>query len=217
MRQIPATALLAVMLVLGACGGDDDPPAAPSRAPALAAAAPAPGPARSVPAPSPPPPPPLRTAPPPGTPAPTDLAQLRQEVASLRREVAELRMILTRAPLPAQPAGALAVPLTTDTPAVAPAETMFRAEPVDHAWSNQASAAVRAALARTNGELETQVRRLECRTRTCRIEVNPASADQLESAMPAVLANLGATLPNMTATQVGSDDGSAATVLYLTR
>ena len=219
MRLIPAPALLAamLMLMLGACGGDD-PPAAPAQAPALAAA-PASAPARAAPATAPAPIPAPRAAPaPPGMSAPTDLAQLRQEVASLRREVAEMRMILTRAPPAAQPpASVLATPLAAETPALAPAETMFRAEPVDHAWSSQASSAVRAALARANGELESQVRQLECRTKTCRVEVNPAIADQLESAMPAVLANLGATLPNMTATQVGSDDGSAATVLYLTR
>lgn len=211
MRPLPLTALLAAMVMLGACGADDDrPPAVPASAPVLAAA-PASAPPRAVPALL-----PHMTAAP-GAAAPADMAQLRQEVASLRREVAELRMMLTRTPSAPQPAGAPATPLASEAPAVAPAETMFRAEQVDQVWSKQASAAVRAALARTNGELESQVRRLECRTRTCRVEVNPASADQLEGAMPAVLANLGATLPNMTATQVGSDDGSEATLLYLTR
>ncbi|HEX8615552.1 MAG TPA: hypothetical protein VF800_30075 [Telluria sp.] len=212
---IPATILLAVMAMLSACGGDDDPPAAPARAAPVAAAAPAPEPARAAPL-----PPPQRAAPaaaPPGAPLPNDVAQLRQEVASLRREVAELRMLLTRAAPAPQPAGTLATPLTSDAQAVAPAETMFRAEQVDQAWSSQASAAIRTALAQANAGLEPQVRMLECRTKTCRVEVNPASADLLESAMPTVLANLGATLPNMTATQVGSGDGSEATVLYLSR
>lgn len=206
MRPPPLTALLAAMAMLGACGADDDsPPAVPASAPVLAGTASAPPPAAPALAPALPLP---RMAAAPGAAAPADMAQLRQEVASLRREVAELRMMLTRAP---------ATPLASEAPAVAPPETMFRAEQLDQAWSKQASAAVRAALARTNGELESQIRRLECRTRTCRVEVNPASADQFEGAMPAVLANLGATLPDMTATQVGSDDGSEATVLYLTR
>ncbi|NHZ89782.1 hypothetical protein F2P45_12270 [Massilia sp. CCM 8733] len=217
-RMISATILLAVMAMLGACGGDDDTPApAPAQAAPPVAAVPASGPARAVPA------PPLRAAPalaPPEAPLPNDVMQLRQEVALLRREVAELRMILTRAspaPPAAQPAATLATPVTPETPGVAPAETMFRAEPVDHAWSSQASAAVRTALARANAGLEPQVRVLECRTKTCRVEVNPASADLLESAMPAVLANLGETLPNMRATQVGSGDDSESTVVYLTR
>lgn len=217
-RLIPTTILLAVMAMLGACGGDDTPASAPARAGPSVAAIPANGPARAMPA-----PPPLRAAPalaPPEAPLPNDVMQLRQEVARLRREVAELRMILTRAsPVPpaAQPAATLATPVMPETPGVAPSETMFRAEPVDHAWSNQASAAVRAALASANAGLDTQVRVLECRTKTCRVEVNPASADLLESAMPAVLANLGETLPNMRATQVGSGDGSESTVVYLTR
>ncbi|NHZ33117.1 hypothetical protein [Massilia rubra] len=211
MRLIPDTALLAVIVMLGACGGDDDPPAAPAQAPPVQVAAAAPEPVRRAPARAAPTP---QSAPaPPGTAPSNDIAQLRQEVASLRREVAELRMILTRAP----PVAQSAVALTAEITAVAPAETMFRAEQVDHVWSGQASAAVRAALARANSGLESQVRRLECRTKTCRVEVNPASADLLESATPAVLLNLGATLPNMTATQVGSDDGSEATVLYLAR
>ncbi|UOD31984.1 hypothetical protein INH39_10100 [Massilia violaceinigra] len=215
-RMICATMLPAVMTMLGACGGGDSPAAAAQAAPPVAAVA-ASGPARAMPA-----PPALRAAPalalaPPEAPLPNDVMQLRQEVAGLRREVAELRLMLTRAPPAPQPAAPLATPVTPETPGVAPAETMFRAEQVDHAWSSQASAAVRAALARANAGLEPQVRVLECRTRTCRVEVNPASADLLESALPAVLANLGSTLPNMTATQVGSGDGSEATVLYLTR
>ena len=214
-RMISATMLLAVLAMLGACGGDDSPAAAPEQAPPPVAAVPASGPVRAVPA------PPLRAAPaPPEAPLPNDVMQLRQEVARLRREVAELRLMLTRAPPAPQPAAPIATPVTPVTPetaGVAPAETMFRAEQVDHAWSSQASSAVRAALARANAGLEPQVRMLECRTKTCRVEVNPASADLLESALPAVLANLGSTLPNMTATQVGSGDGSEATVLYLTR
>ncbi|NHZ44115.1 hypothetical protein [Massilia aquatica] len=213
-RMICATMLLAVMAMLGACGGGDSPAAAPAQAAPPVAAVAASGPARAMPA------PPLRAAPalaPPEAPLPNDVMQLRQEVAGLRREVAELRLMLTRAPPAPQPAAPLATPVMPETPGVAPAETMFRAEQVDHAWSSQASAAVRAALARANAGLEPQVRVLECRTKTCRVEVNPASADLLESALPAVLANLGSTLPNMTATQVGSGDGSEATVLYLTR
>ncbi|MDQ1830884.1 hypothetical protein [Massilia scottii] len=214
MRPIPTTMLLAVLASLGGCGGDDI--ASPARQQALPVtpSAPAPEPARPAPAPA---PPPVRAAPaPPGAPPLTDIAQLRQEVASLRREVADLRMMLTRAPISAPPAGA-AMPHMAETPAVAPAETMFRAEQTDPAWSMYATSAVRAALARTNAELESQVRRLECRTKTCRVEMNPTSADLLESSLGAVLANVGAAIPNMTATQVGSDDGSEATVLYLTR
>ncbi|MDM5181370.1 hypothetical protein PO883_29760, partial [Massilia sp. DJPM01] len=149
-------------------------------------------------------------------PPPNEFSQLRQEVAGLRREVAELRMMLTRAPGASAPP-ALAAPQAPETPAVAPSETMFRAEQVDPAWSMYATSAVRAALARANAGLESQVRRLECRSKTCRVEINPTSAELLESSMGAVLANVGSAIPNMTATQVGSDDGSEATVLYLTR
>ncbi|CUI06111.1 hypothetical protein [Massilia antarctica] len=194
-RLLSETMLLAV---LGGCCDDQAPPPQ-----ALPAAPAAPAPVRSPPA-------------PPSMPPPRDIEQLRQEVAGLRREVAELRMMLTRAPGAAPPAG-LAAPSAPDTQALAPAETMFRAEQVDPVWSRYAASAVRAALARANAGLESQVRRLECRIKTCRVEINPTSADLLESSMAAVLANVGAAIPNMTATQVGSDDGSEATVLYLTR
>ncbi|MFB9241550.1 hypothetical protein IV454_06865 [Massilia antarctica] len=210
MRLISRTMLL---VALGGCGGDDKPPPAAPQALPLAAAAPVPEPVRPAPA---PPSAPARAAPPPSAPPPNDIAQLRQEVASLRREVADLRMLLTRAPMAAAPAP-LAAPQVAETSTVAPSETMFRAEQTDPAWSTYATSAVRAALARANAGLESQVRRLECRTKTCRVEINPTSADLLESSMAAVLANVAAAIPNMTATQVGSDDGSEATVLYLTR
>jgi hypothetical protein len=210
MRPIPCMALLAV---LGACDGGDS---APATVAVPDAAAPAPArPAAPVPPPLPPPLPPVIA--PPSMPPPGEIAQLRQEVAGLRREVAELRMIIARAPAAPQPVGALAPLPAGDAAGLAPAETMFRSEQLDQAWSGQAAAAVRVALARASAGLDAQVRRLECRTRTCRVELNPASADQLDSVMPAILANLGASLPNVTATQVGSDDASEATVLYLTR
>lgn len=155
------------------------------------------------------------------------LPELRQEVALLRREVAEIRQLLARQPGVAASAEIPANPRTDpdarleaqrqETLRIASSESAFRAEQNDTRWSREAAANVRAAFAQADDTVSTQVRSVECRSQSCRVEINSAAGESLARDLPIILSHLGDALPHMTAGKIDQGDGRQATVLYMSR
>jgi hypothetical protein len=153
------------------------------------------------------------------------IQDLRNEVAQLRRDVAALRLQLT--PAPSIPAAAPSPPdPRVDPQARADAdnariqraqslESSFRIEPYDARWSQASTAQIRAALSASDGGIGSQVRGVECRSKSCRIEFNIEDSAQLQKALPIILTHLAPALANVTAAQVDQGDGRSATVLFL--
>ena len=162
------------------------------------------------------------------SPAPAEdtVTRLSREVAQLHREVSDLRQQFARGGVTtaAAPSGpdpranpeARAEAAQAERLRVASTEQAFRNQQVDARWSQGATASVRAALGEVDEELRSQVRSVECRGQSCRVEISsdgPAVARDL----PILVNRLGQTLPNVTAGQVDQGDGRQATVLYLSR
>jgi hypothetical protein len=151
---------------------------------------------------------------------------LRQEVELLRGEVRELRAQVSRMPGAAQAAAAPPDPRTdpaarqeaqqAERQRIASAESTFQAERRDARWSQEQTAAIRSSLAQAGDGLGAQVRSIDCRSQSCRVEIS-AAGPALGQDLPLLLSPLGASLPHMTAGQVDQGDGTQATVLYLSR
>ena len=61
-----------------------------------------------------------------------------------------------------------------------------------------------------------QISQVECRSKSCRIELGSQDADAIASALPAVLEGLEALLPNATAVHMDRGSGHpSTTLLYL--
>ena len=100
---------------------------------------------------------------------------------------------------------------------VASIESSFRGEKEDARWSQGATSAVRTALTGADESLRSQVRSIECRSHSCRVEINADAGGQMAVDLPLVVDHLGQALPNVTAGQIDQGDGRQATVLYLSR
>jgi len=148
--------------------------------------------------------------------------KLVQQVAALRDDVAQLRGSSARAP------EAASAPSRHDPAARAQArrderareaavEAAFRGEPIDAAWSAQAAARTREALAGVDTADVPPVRGVECRSATCRVEFGPGDDMAMRRALRPLLGALATVLPRATAGRVEQADGRAATVLYLSR
>jgi hypothetical protein len=222
-NSLRASALGATLiLVLAACGGrpDDAPARSEANAPLSVSAMPA---SRSA--------TPLRDAAQMSAASvaasEATLPELRQEVALLRREVADVRQQLARLPGAATGAEIPANPRTDpdarleaqrqEALRIASSESAFRSEQNDARWSREATANVRAAFAQADDTVSTQVRSVECRSQSCRVEINAAAGESLARDLPIILSHLGDALPHMTAGKIDQGDGRQATVLYMTR
>ena len=212
-KAVAAIAGLSALLLLAACGGgSEDPPATIATTAAATTTA--------------------SVAAPPGlqmvAAAPSDeLARLAQQLAQLRREVDGMRQQL--AGLVVRPPGA---PVSAQATATPPAgldteqaevlrlsalESSFRAETNDSAWSRKALADVSAALSMAGETLRSQVRIIECRSRSCRVELGAEASETLAHDLPLVVGQLGRTLPNVSVGQFDPGDGRRGTVLFLSQ
>lgn len=220
-RFVDGFAVLLIASALVACGGPPPEAAVAAAAPAGPAMAAAQG-ATATPA--------ERT--PMGQTLPANeagvaLADLMQQVQLLRREVADLRLKVSRLPGvtdaephppdPRSDSVALEQYRQVERLRVASAETAFRNQADDPRWSQSAAASVRTALGQAHDSMRNQVRSIECRSQTCRVEINAGPGDPAALDLPVVIARLGQVLPNVTAGQVDQGNGRTATVLYMSR
>jgi len=167
----------------------------------------------------------LPLSPPRADASPTDWRRLSKQVARLQFEVEALQRQLAERPAARSAAeGATSVrPLDGRTPKEAEAarigehaaahEARFQEERVDPAWASTETSALRQALSGAGNDEELlSVRSIDCRTRSCRIEIDGgASNARLQSLMTQV----GASLGSMSIMPTGQPGGG--TVLYMQR
>lgn len=200
LRLVTIPALAVAIAALIACGGGDDDEAPSATAPAAAArpvavtvpAAPAPS-MRS----------PSSTA---------DLLELRQHIARLDEAVVQLSQRIEHlASSAAQPQA------STATKAEAGGiDSMFREEPVDVGWSAQAAAAVRAAFA-SDATLAAHVHQVECRARTCRVEVAPEGTELVETNLSTIAMSLSGVLSHAATVPFSDADGRPSMLVFFSR
>jgi hypothetical protein len=221
-RSRSSVALVGVLALLlgGGCGGQPDDAPAPARQVA-------PGPSAHLPEAAADRPEPQGSSAAAAGASDRDLEQLRLQIALLHRDVAEIRLQLARPSSAARQIEAVPDP-RVDPEAraqveqlrllrVARIESTFRREEYDARWSQGANASVRAALAEVDESLRNQVRSVECRSQSCRVEIASGASGPLGQSLHLILGRLTTTLPNVTAAQVDQGNGEQATVLYLAR
>lgn len=155
------------------------------------------------------------------------VADLRQEVVLLRREVADLREQVMRLPGSSSAEADKPNPRTdpvakqeaqqAEALRVASSETAFQSEHNDPRWSQATATALQTTIGQVDASLRNQVRSIECRSQSCRVEINAGAGSALAQELPLIVTRLGDTLPHVTAGQVDQGDGQQATVLYLSR
>lgn len=197
---VAVPALAVAIAALAACGGGDDDAAPSGTAPAAAARSVA----VAVPA---------NSAASTRSPAPTaDISELRQQLARLDEAVVRLGQRVDRlASAAAQPQAAAAT--QSEARGI---DSMFREEPVDAGWSAQATAAVRAAFA-SDATLAAHIHQVECRARTCRVEVASEGTDFVEASLSTIAMSLAGVLSHAATVPLADADGRPSMLVFFSR
>ena len=153
-----------------------------------------------------------------------ELAALRAEVADLKRQMAAQSSVRPAQAVPAQAARQPGVdPLAQAEEdrqrreQMQTLEAAFRGESSDPLWSGQAGAVVQAAFAR-NKALQAALRSVECRSRTCRVEVAAdGGGSALAKLIPVLALQVGKDLPSMTVSEAEDPPGVGTTILYFSK
>lgn len=153
-----------------------------------------------------------------------EVALLRAELSGLKRTVREQSQMLagtvaeedTAANEPHAKAAAQEEEERLYQERMASVEADFWRESADPGWAAQATATVQEALAGDEA-MQAAARNVECRSRTCRLEIADDGAGALAKSMPFLASRLAETLPDMTTDQVEDGNGGSTTILYLSR
>lgn len=148
------------------------------------------------------------------------MAWMQAEMAEMRRQIARLSaapQVAETAPDPRRDPNVRAEMERAEQARVAASETAFQSEPNDAAWSQMTSARLRAALSDVEPALRDQVRGIECRSHSCRLELSADASTPPARELSGMLVRLTQTLPNATVGRLDPGYGVAATVLYLSR
>jgi len=163
------------------------------------------------------------------SPTPVELAELRGRVAALKTEMAELRgqvkskpvvgSPMPQAELPARNAGprdpqAMAEQEAARHAAMVEVESAFQRQALDSNWAGTASAVVQQALS-ADEVLRAAGGKVECRSRTCRVEMVEAAPGQVTERLRPLLSKLGENLPRSTVDYVDEGGGRTRIVVYL--
>lgn len=155
---------------------------------------------------------------------------LRLQVALLRAEVAALRAQVeaSQAPARAAPPSETPAERTAGDPVAREVATVahlrhmqevavaYAAEPTDAGWAASTRGLVQAALAADEGT-RALVREVDCRSRSCRVELSDDGSGALSKSLPLIVQRLGTALPSAEAEQSETTGGGARVVLYLSR
>jgi hypothetical protein len=157
-----------------------------------------------------------------------DLAELTTTVAALSRDMQRMQLAIGDSDAieeegPARYEDAVAEEEWRHREELAALEGAFRREPVDRSWSAATRDRIESALDAVS--LSEQVRALECRAATCRIEIaargSPGDpgfeAARGSGSLPQLVMMLGNTLPAMTAFELDDEGPVPGTLLYLSR
>jgi hypothetical protein len=161
----------------------------------------------------------------------SELAQLAQQIRELQRELQAVRSQSAQQGRPAsEPAPSGDAPQSPsqasdlETARAVAAEQFqghldrvaqaFADEKVDRTWANYASSRVSAAL---NGHvaLRSVAHDLQCRSQTCRVEVEDDGTGTVSNHISALVLELADVLPTVVAQQIDRGDGRYAMVLYM--
>ncbi len=155
-----------------------------------------------------------------------DVEYLKDKIGDLRRDVQRIAFTLSNIQNN-QDEGTLDDSFAEDEwhrrKAFETQETEFQREPVDPSWSAATLDEIDSALRRLG--VSDQVRVLECRASTCRMEIAGQKAGaksgwdtsvMLET-LPQLIMLLGDALPSMTSFEVDGPDDAPGTVLYFSR
>lgn len=163
--------------------------------------------------------------------SPTDLAQLRQQITRLEREV---QSVTRRQPAAVDPGladsaapASGAAPSRMDPAARAEAERLHRArvasidaafqrEPVEPRWSTAMASAVTTAVA-GDDHLQRLTRSVECRSRTCRVEVADDGSARMQRTVLKFAQRVGRELPDVVFGRNEDTGGAPTIVLYMSR
>lgn len=155
------------------------------------------------------------------TPQAAELIALRQELAVLKQQVRsqEHRLDAVGEAPPAQSDAVAEVVTPAEQERrsreyMAGVASSFRNEPLDSAWSAAKTSLVQTALA-ADPALRQRVRSVECRSQTCRVELDDDAAGRPNGAVQTFLSALGRELPSTLAERVEQPGRPASTVLYV--
>lgn len=99
---------------------------------------------------------------------------------------------------------------------MAEAAVNYEAEARDPAWARETQAAITQALERLPA-VSKGIKSLECRSETCRIEVSNEQQPDFDKQLPLLPIGVSGQLPTVRYDHVTQADGSARTILYLSR
>ena len=91
----------------------------------------------------------------------------------------------------------------------------FEEETLDRAFAAPAQSAVEQAF-QSIPALQAVAGNIDCRSRTCRVEVRDAKSPEVSKALPLLLQKVGGMLPNMQADNFEDESGRSTAVLYFT-
>lgn len=165
-----------------------------------------------------------------------DVEQLTREIESLRREVSSLKSQHAEASTNRSGQAPIDVSRTPESRAASTPEDIaairaeeaerhreyvagvaqsFAAEKVDPHWAGSTAALVENVFA-GDQTLRTFDHQVQCRERTCRLEITNADTGQLRERLPFITLGVAGALPNIAAEQVRQPDGRTTMVLYMT-
>jgi hypothetical protein len=99
---------------------------------------------------------------------------------------------------------------------IAGIDAAFRHETADPRWSSVTSALIHAAIS-SDDNLKSVARAVDCRSRTCRVELADDGTGNLGNLIPMFMQRVGRELPSAAAGRVEDGSGAATMVLYLVR
>jgi hypothetical protein len=158
-----------------------------------------------------------------------EVQHLRSELALMQGQLAGLRELVgeQKAPEPSTPAAEhqefdpAAVQARREESArrwkehMAEVAMAFEQETPDRSFAATSQAAVDLAL-QNNPAIQASAGKLDCRSRTCRIEIRDDGSGHLGKQLPLFLQAVGQTLPRAQADHVAGENGQKTMLLYLT-
>lgn|GEM_PF-1220728 len=163
----------------------------------------------------------------------SELEGMRAELGRMRSQIAGLRNNLAEQQAPASAPAPSAAPVSIDQLSAAELRAgreedarrwkdhmaevalAFNDETFDRSFSTRATGALDEAM-RSNPVIKGAAEKLDCRSRTCRLEIKDAMNDTVATQLPLFLMSLHGSLPNMQADNFEAPNGKTTVVLYLT-
>jgi hypothetical protein len=149
-----------------------------------------------------------------------DVAMLRAEIAEARGQASQAASVRTGEPTaePHAPAvrsrASLAEYEAARRAEIQQVETDFENQPRDSRWATTATTAIQEGL-RTDDALSSAHTKVDCRSRSCRVELVEDAPGKLSESLRPLLSRLGGTFPASTLDYENEAGGQRKIVVYL--